>query len=121
MNTDNAAGGGVYYNLFDAHPPFQIDGNFGVTAAIAEALLQFHRKNGAGLPLIELFPALPENWDSGTITGLRTYFGLVIDLSWDHQNFHAEFRAEKEIRFECRGEIFSLDAGGSATRSFPKN
>ena len=121
MNTDNAAGGRVYYNLFDAHPPFQIDGNFGVTAAIAEALLQFHRKNGEGLPLIELFPTLPENWDSGAITGLRTYFGLVIDLSWDHQNFHAEFRAEKEIRFECRGEIFSLDAGESATRSFPKN
>lgn len=113
MNTEDASGGGVYYNLFDAHPPFQIDGNFGVTAAIAEALLQFHRKNSDGLPLIELLPTLPEDWDSGTITGLRTYFGLVVDLSWDHETICAEFSAEKDIRFEFHGEIYSLKAGGS--------
>ena len=118
MNTGDTAGGGVYYNLFDAHPPFQIDGNFGVTAAIAEALLQFHRKNGAGLPLLELLPTLPENWVCGTVTGLRTCFGLVVDLSWDHETLHAGFRAERQVRFECCGEILSMDAGKSLRRSF---
>jgi alpha-L-fucosidase 2 len=88
-------GGGLYHNLFDAHPPFQIDGNFGYTAGVTEMLLQSH------VGYIELLPALPQAWPEGKVQGLCARGAFVVDIQWkNHQP--VESRIHSTIGGVCR-------------------
>jgi alpha-L-fucosidase 2 len=107
--TDYGQGGGVYPNLLDTHPPFQIDGNFGATAGIAEMLIQSH----AGQ--IHLLPALPAAWATGSVKGLRARGNVTIDMAWrDGKLVSATLRSPAASRqtVRCGGRTAAVDIAG---------
>ena len=120
--------GGLYPNLFDAHPPFQIDGNFGATAGVAEMLLQSHDPYGAPLRdsavqngqegFLHLLPALPSALSGGTVTGLRARGGFDVDIQWregelDRARIGSRLGKPVTVRYAGSEIRPSIEAGGS--------
>lgn len=108
------SGGGTYANLFCAHPPFQIDGNLGATAAIAEMLLQSHRGE------IHLLPAIPRAWPDGSVVGLRGRGGFEIDIDWHggrliSARITAETGRSCVVRYEDETQHLEFIAGEAVT------
>lgn len=111
---ENPGSGGVYPNLFGAHPPFQIDGNFGATAGIAEMLMHSHRGE------IHLLPALPKEWPDGEVKGLRARGGHTVDIKWAGGRLvEARIQTHPKAKFVRIRYAGGIEGGQGPIRMFP--
>lgn len=115
-NTDIVyrGGGGTYENLLTCHSPFQIDGNFGFTAAVAEILVQSHIGNWQEGYDMHLLPALPNAWSNGKVKGLIARGGFEVDMEWENGKLtHAEIfsKYEKTIKIRYNGKVVEFEIG----------
>jgi hypothetical protein len=93
----------VMPNLMQSHPPFQIDGSFGYAAAVGEMLLQSHEVDEQGRPLLNLLPALPKAWPSGSASGLRACGGVEVDMVWHEGRLEsATFKSTRPVSIQVR-------------------
>ena len=92
----------TYPNLMDSHPPFQIDGNFGFTAGIANSLLQSGKENDTYI--LEILPAKPKEWKKGSIKGLCAKGGFKVDIMWDNSEAEVKIISEKGNNYRIKSD-----------------
>jgi len=116
--------GGLYNNLFDAHPPFQIDGNFGATSGITEMLLQSHLRNERGEYYQDILPALPSALAKGMISGIKGRGGFEFSIVWEEGelvSLKVKSLIGNPLHVRYRGKLISMETSKDETYSFLTN
>ena len=114
-------GGGLYVNLFDAHPPFQIDGNFGATSGITEMLLQSHLRDENGNYFLDILPALPSVFSNGNISGIKGRGAFEVSIEWQNREIvsvEVKSLVGNKLNLRYKGKLISQETTKGETLSF---